>query len=136
MKRKYVFIAVSMVLATVVAVALFVRPGRPDAQIVAALTDVGARDVQRQWVPPALIKQNAFTDRYTFTIGQAEGGGDLFRCATKQDCDTLVPNSAAGSLSLAYYVYQSANGTTVVRVGSYLEVRAAARFYDAIRDLP
>lgn len=135
MKPNYLLIAALMGVLVVTA-GLFLRPDPPDARIVAALTNLGARDVQRHWIPPSIIEQNAFIDRYTFTFGQAEGGGELFRCATKQDCDTLVPSSAAGSLSLSYYVYQSARGTTVVRVGSYLEVRTALRFYDAIRDLP
>jgi hypothetical protein len=141
MKPKYLFIGAALIGVLIVAAALFVRVGRPDARIpdariVAVLTDVGATDVQRWWVPPDITERHAYTDRYTFTIGQAKGGGDLFRCTTKQDCDTLVAYIETGRRPLGYYVYQSANGTTVVKVGDYLEARAAARFADAIRDLP
>jgi hypothetical protein len=47
MKLKYLFIGAALIGMLIVAAALFVRPGRPDARIVAALMDVGARDVQR-----------------------------------------------------------------------------------------
>jgi hypothetical protein len=128
MKPKYLITGAALIGVLVVAAVLFMRDDPPDDRIVAALTYVGATDVQR-WYPDSFLKPHAYTEAYAFGIGGSDGGGVLFRCATKQACDTLIANSSA-------YAYQSASGTTVVRLERYLEVRAAVRFADAIRDLP
>jgi hypothetical protein len=128
MKQKHLFIGAALIAVLIVAAALFMRQDPPDPRIVAALTDVGATDIQR-WYPNFFWEPHAYTDAYSFGIYGSEGGGRLFRCATKQDCDTLIADSNP-------HAYRSANGTTVVTVGDFLEARAAVRFADAIRDLP
>ena len=128
MKPKYLFIGAALIGILIVAATLFTRPDPPDARIVAVLTDVGATDVQR-WYPDFFLEPHAYTEAYSFGIQGSEDGGELFRCATKQDCDTLIANSDP-------HAYRSANGTTVVKLADYLEARTAVRFADAIRDLP
>lgn len=134
MKSKYLIAALIGVLG--VAAVVFVRYGPPDARTAAALTDVGATNIQTEWVPSSPIAPHTYTELYRFGVLSDAGDGYLFRCATKHDCDTLVAGLEARRPPEGQYVYQSTGGRTVLRLGSYLEARTAVRFADAIRDLP
>ncbi|PDV97155.1 hypothetical protein [Candidatus Chloroploca asiatica] len=94
---------------------------------------LGLSDVVAPERNPSAPLPNSYTERLVFTIAEVSpNGGQVFVCATKQNCDAIYAYYEALVALAGPYLYQSPNGLVVVQLNSGLAPETAAKFQQAV----
>jgi len=106
-------------------------------QITAALTAAGATNVRAEAMPADSPVPNSASAHYVFEVASvAPKGGQVFVCATKQNCDAIHAYFDALKALAGPYLYRSPSGQVVAQLNSGLDATAAAAFEKALQGLP
>lgn len=98
-----------------------------------SVADLGVSNIQDGQNRPESTVPNSYTSHVEFTVAEVDPrGGQVFVCATKQNCDAIFAYYEAFAGLAGPYLYQSPNGLIVTQLNSGLSPETGAAFQEIV----